>query len=82
MAHRITCLILTCTNTYGRNNTDIFEIFFIGCHIITARKVSSATSSPNVREKTFEKTQHTKPIPVTGYTNISLRETIKPELNT
>ena len=51
MAHRIiTCLIPTCKNTCGRNNTKttFLEIFFIGYHFITARKVSSAISSLNV----------------------------------
>ena len=69
MAHRITCLISTCKNTCGRNNTKttFLEIFFIAYHFITARKVSSATSSLNVCEKTFEKSRNTKPIPVTGY---------------
>ena len=44
MAHRITCLIATCKNTCGRNNTKptFLEMFFIGYHFITARKVSSA----------------------------------------
>ena len=33
----ITCLIPTCNNTCGRNNTKTFlEIFFIGYHFITA----------------------------------------------
>ena len=68
MAHGITCLIPTCKNTCGRNNTKTFlEIFFIGYHFITARKVSSAISSLNVCEKTFEKSCNTKPIQVTGY---------------
>ena len=46
----ITCLIPTCKNTCGRNNTKttFLEIFFIGYHFITARKVSSAISSLNV----------------------------------
>ena len=68
MAHRITCLIPTCKNTCGRNNTKTtyWKIFFIGYHFINARKVSSAISSLNVREKTFEKSQHTKPIRLTG----------------
>ena len=71
MAHRITCLIPTCKNTCGRNTkTTFLEIFFIGYHFITAHKVSSAISSLNVCEKTFEKSQHTKPITVT-----------RPELN-
>ena len=50
MAHRITCLIPTCKNTCGRNNTKttFLEIFFFGYHFITARKVSSAISSMNV----------------------------------
>ena len=76
MAHQITCLIPTCKNTCGRNNTKttFLEIFFIGYHFITARKVSSAISSLNVCEKTFEKSRDTKPIPVTGYTDISLPE--------
>ena len=54
MAHRIICLIPTCKNTCGRNNTKItiLEIFFIGDHFITARKVSTAISSLNEREKT------------------------------
>ena len=61
MAHRITCLNPTCKNTCGRNNTKItfLEIFFIGYHFITARKVSS--SSLNVCEKIFEKSRNTKP---------------------
>ena len=44
MAHRIICLIPTCKNTCGRNNTKttFLEIFFIGYHFITARKVSTA----------------------------------------
>ena len=71
MAHRITCLILTCE----RNNTKttlffgniVYWIFFI-----TARKVSTAISSLNVREKTFEKSQHTKPILITVYTPQSI----------
>ena len=66
MAHLITCLIPTC----GRNNTEttfFLETFFIGYHFITARKVSTAISSLNVREKTFEKSQHTKLKPVTVY---------------
>ena len=85
MAHRITCLVPTCKNTCGRNNTKttILEIYSlsIGYHFITARKVSSAISSLKVREKTFEKSQHTKPrsIPVTGYTNISLPEITEPQ---
>ena len=60
MAHRITCLIPTCKNTCGRNNTKttFLEIFFIGYHFITARKVSSAISSLNVCEKTFEKSRN------------------------
>ena len=75
MAHRVTCLIPTCKNTCGRNNTKTFlEIFFIGYHFITALKVSSATSSLNVCEKTFEKSGNTQPIQVTGYTDISLPE--------
>ena len=73
MAHRITCLIPTCKNTCGRNNTrtTFLEIFF-GYHFITARKVSSAISSLNVCEKTFEKSRNTKPILVTltGYIDI------------
>ena len=85
MAHRITCLIprSTCKNTCGRNNTKttFLEIFFIGYHFITARKVSSAISSLNVCEKTFEKSRNTKPIPVTGYTDISLPEITGPEFN-
>ena len=34
MAYRITCLIPTCKNTCGRNNTKttFLEIFFIGYH--------------------------------------------------
>ena len=84
MAHQITCLIPTCKNTCGRNNTKttflgchfitarkVSSALFIGCHFITAHKVSSAISSLKVREKTFEKSQHTKPIPVTGYIPIS-----------
>ena len=56
MAHWITCLIPTCKSTCGRNNTKttFLEIFFIGYHFITARKVSSAISSLNVCEKTFD----------------------------
>ena len=56
MAHRITCLIPTCKNTCGRNNTKttFLEIFFIGYHFITARKVSSAISSLNVCEKLWK----------------------------
>ena len=52
MTHRITCLIPTCKNTCGRNNTKItfLEIFFIGYHFITARKVSTAISSLKVCE--------------------------------
>ena len=62
MAHRITCLIPTCKNTCGRNNTKttFLEIFFIGYHFITARKVSSAISSLNVCEETFEKSRKHK----------------------
>ena len=60
MTHRITCLIprSTCKNTCGRNNTKttFMEIFFIGNHFITARKVTSAISSLNLCEN------------VTGYT--------------
>ena len=83
MAHRITCLIPTCKNTCGRNNTKttFLQIFFIGYHFITARKESSAISSLNVCEKTFEKSCNTKPIPVTGYTDISLPEITGPEFN-
>ena len=57
MAHRTTCLIPTCKNTCARNNTKttFLEIFFIGYHFITARKVSSAISSLDVCKKTFEK---------------------------
>ena len=64
MAHQRTCLIPVCKNTYGRNNTKttFLEIFFTGYHLITARKVSSANSSLNVCEKTFEKSLNTKPI--------------------
>ena len=60
MTHWITCLIPTCKHTCGRNNTKttILEIFFIGYHFITARKVSSAISSLNVCEN------------VTGYISI------------
>ena len=78
MAHRTTCLIPTCKNTCGGKNTKttFLEIFFIGYHFITARKVSSAISSLNVCEKTFEKSRNTKPIPVTRYTDISLPEII------
>ena len=63
MTHRITCLIPTCKNTCGRNDTKttFLEIFFIGYHFITARKVSSAISSLNVCEN------------VTGYIDISYR---------
>ena len=52
MAHQITCLAPTCMNTCGRNNTKttFLEIFFIGYHFITARKVIPAISSLNVRE--------------------------------
>ena len=57
MAHQIACLIPTGKNTCGRNNTNY--IFFIGYQFITARKVSSAISSLNVCEKTFEKS-HTQ----------------------
>ena len=69
MAHRITCLIPTCKKTCGRSNkkTTFLEIFFIGYYFITARKVSTAISSLNVHEETFEKSQYTKPIPVTVY---------------
>ena len=51
-----------------RNNTKttFLEIFFIGYHFITARKVSSAISSLNVYEN------------VTGYIDISLPE--RPEV--
>ena len=64
MTHRITCLIPTCKNTCGRNNTKttFLEIFSIGYHFITARKVSSAISS----------------LDVTGYIDISLPE--RPEV--
>ena len=57
MAHRITCLILTCKNTCGRNDKKItfLKIFFIGYHFITACKVSTAIFSLNELEKTFEK---------------------------
>ena len=67
----------------GRNNTKttFLEIFFIGYHFITARKVSSAISSLNVCEKTFEKSRTTKPIPVTGYTDISLPANTEREFN-
>ena len=81
MANRISCLIPTCKNTCGRNNTKttFLEIFFSGYHdFITARKVSSAISSLNVCEKTFEKSRNTKPIAVTGYTNISLQQACLP----
>ena len=83
MAHRITCLIPTCKNTCGRNNTKttFLEIFFIGYHFIVARKVSSAISSLNVCMKTFEKSRSTKPIPVTGYIDMSLLEITEPEFN-
>ena len=83
MAHRITCLILTCKNTCGRNNTKttFLEIFCIGYHFITARKVSSAISSLNVCKEAFEKSRNTKPIPSTGYTDISLPEITGPEFN-
>ena len=78
MAHPITCLIPACKNTCGRNNTYVkttfLKIFFIGYHFITARKVSTAISSLNEHEKTFEKSQHTKPIPVTGYTEKHYRK--------
>ena len=69
--------------TCGRNNTKtiFLEIFFIGYHFITARKISSAISSLNVCEKTFEKSLNTKPIPVSGYTDISLPEITGPEFN-
>ena len=52
----------------GRNNTKttFLEIFFIGYHFITARKVSSAISSLNVCEN------------VTVYIDISLPE--RPEV--
>ena len=52
MTHRITCLIPTCKNTCGRNNTKttFLEIFFIGYHFITGRKVSSAIFRLNVCE--------------------------------
>ena len=53
---------------HNNTKTTFFEIFFIGYHFITACKVSTAISSLNEREKTFEKSQHTKPIPVTGHT--------------
>ena len=68
MAHRITCLIPTFRKTCGRNNTKttFLEIFFIGNHFITARKVSSAISSLNVCENE------------TGYIDISLPE--RPEV--
>ena len=51
MTHRITCLIPTCKNKCGRNNTKttFWEIFFIGYHFITARKVSSAISRSRSR---------------------------------
>ena len=82
MAHRITCLIPTCKNTCGtgRNHTKttFLEIFFIGYHFITARKVSSAISSLNVCEKTFEKSRNTKP---RLYIDISLLEITGPEFN-
>ena len=87
MAHRITCLIPTCKNRSicGRNNTKttFLEIFFIPYHFITSRKVSSAISrsSLNTCEKTFEKSRYTKPIPVTGYTHISLPEITRPEFH-
>ena len=44
MAYWITCLIPTCKNTCGRSNTKttFLEIFLIGYHFISARKVSSA----------------------------------------
>ena len=47
MTHQITCLIPTCKNTCGNTKTTYLEIFFIGYHFITARKVSSAISSLN-----------------------------------
>ena len=55
--------------TCERNNkkTTFLEIFFNGYHFITAPKVSTAISNLNEREKTFEKSQHTKPIKVTRY---------------
>ena len=83
MANRITCLIPTCKNTCGRNNTKttFLEIFFIGYHFITARKISSAISSLNVCQKTFEKSRNTKPIIVAGCTDISLPEISRPEFN-
>ena len=70
LTHRITCLIPTCKNTCRRNNTKttFLEIFFIGYHFITARKVSSAISSLNVCENQK----------VTGYIDISLPE--RPEV--
>ena len=58
MAYRIICLFSTCKNTCGRNTkTTFLEIFFIAYHFITARKVSSAISSLNVCEKTFERSR-------------------------
>ena len=68
MTHQITCLIPTCKNTCGRNNTEttFLDIFLIGYHFITARKVSPAISSLNVCEN------------VTGYIDIPLPE--RPEV--
>ena len=44
-----------------QHEDNILEIFFIGYN-------------SHVCEKTFEKSRNTKPIPVTGYTDISLPE--------
>ena len=70
MTHRIICPIPTCKKTCGRNNTKttFLEIFFIGYHFITARKVSSAISSLNVCEN------------VTGYIYIDISLPERPEV--
>ena len=79
MAHRITCLIPTCKNTCGRNNTKttFLEIFFIGYHFITARKVSSAISSLNTCARKLWKS----PVTQNLYIDISLPEITGPEFN-
>ena len=57
------------------------NIFFIGYHFITSRKVSSAISSLNVCEKSFEKSRNRKPTAVAGYIDISLQEITGPKFN-
>ena len=67
---------------WKKQHKDIFGniLYWISFYYSTF-KVSSAISSLNVCEKTFEKYLNTKPIPVTGYTDISLPEITGPEFN-